>query len=81
VVFELIAYGTGSPTGDVRYREYTSSRRRAEMFAAIPKIQFTDSGHGVVFVARDHKGRRSPEVRDVAEYVRKHMVSGKAAEG
>lgn len=51
MIWELIGYST-EERGEhaVRHREYTSSRRRAEDFAAIPRLDFTDSGHGVAYV-------------------------------
>jgi len=59
---------------DCRYREYTQSARRAEWFGGVPKIQFTDSGHGVVPHAYEHKfGRRLPRVLVVADHVQAHM--------
>lgn len=64
MVWELTAYGTDSRyPDDVRHREYTTSKKRAEMFAQIPRIQFTDSGHGIVFHAAPHRGRRKPTRR------------------
>lgn len=69
---------------DVRYRAYTSSKRKAEAFNQIPKIQFTDSGHGVVFCATEVKpGARRLEPRYVLdEYVREHLerIKTEAAE-
>lgn len=61
-VWELIGYNTDSRYDDVRHREYTQSEKRADAFAQIPKIQFTDSGHGIVFAAREHSGKRKPTV-------------------
>ena len=57
---------------DARHREYTTSARRAEMFGRIPRIQFTDSGHGIEFHAVPHRGRRLPTRR--MEYVREQMA-------
>lgn len=62
-VWELIGYGTDSRYDDVRHREYTTSAKKAALFEQIPRIQFTDSGHGVVFVARPHRGPRKPTRR------------------
>lgn len=58
---------------DVRYREYTSSKDRAERFKLVPKIKFTDSGHGVVPSVREHKGRRELANNCLRGYVREHM--------
>ena len=33
---------------DVRYRDYTTSEKRMKAFEKVEKVQFTDSGHGVV---------------------------------
>lgn len=60
MVWELEGYDT--EMREVRCREYTTSRRTAELWAQIPRIQFTDSGHGIVFDARPHKGRRRPTI-------------------
>lgn len=60
---------------DVRYRAYTTSAKRAAAFERIPKIKFTDSGHGIVFTQHEHaRGmRREPNVRVLEEYIREHM--------
>lgn len=60
---------------DVRYRAYTTSKRKAAAFSRIPKIQFTDSGHGIVFSATELPRRtRKLEPRyGLDEYVREHM--------
>jgi hypothetical protein len=50
-VYELVAFST-ERYDDVRYRYYTSSKKMAEAFDKVPKIQFTDSGHGIVFNVR-----------------------------
>lgn len=57
---------------DVRHREYTTSQTKAELFDRIPKIQFTDSGHGIVFSATPHSGKRLPTRR--MDYVREQMA-------
>jgi hypothetical protein len=56
----------------IRHREYTTSKRKSERFALIPRIDFTDSGHGIVFSARPHSGRRLPERR--MDYVREQLA-------
>ena len=60
---------------DVRYRAYTTSSKKAVAFDRIPKIQFSDSGHGIVFAARELPPRtRKLENRyELADYVREHM--------
>lgn len=67
---------------DVRYRAYTSSKRKAEAFGQIPKIQFTDSGHGIVFSATEVKpGTRRLEPRyGLSDYVREHLTQHAEAE-
>lgn len=70
MVYELVAFNTDSRyPNDVRYREYTSSKKRAESFNKIPKIQFSDSGHGIVFSAGEHKGKRKPRIHTLSSYV------------
>lgn len=59
---------------DVRYREYTSSIRKAEAFKAIPKIQFTDSGHGIVPVVKDAPKRREKPISSLREYVTENLL-------
>ena len=72
-VWELIGYGTDSRYGAyVRHREYTTSQKKAELFAQIPRIQFTDSGHGIEFAAIPHQGRREP-TRSM-DYVREQLA-------
>ena len=72
----LEGYGTDSRYGDdVRYRAYTRSRAKAEWFGRIPRIQFTDSGHGIVFVATElaPRTKRLPLRHSLSDYVREHM--------
>lgn len=60
---------------DVRYRAYTTSAKRAAAFERIPKINFTDSGHGIVFTQHEHpRGkRREPNEKMLSAYVAEHM--------
>jgi hypothetical protein len=60
----------------VRYRAYTTSEKRAAEFEQIPKLQFSDSGHGVVFSAIPCTGRRKdkPEKRDMHGYVSQQLA-------
>jgi hypothetical protein len=75
MIWELEAYNTDSRySHDVRYRIYTSSRKKAEAFNKIPKIQFTDSGHGICFYARKHQGRRKPNIYALSDYVREQLL-------
>lgn len=71
----LEAYDTGFR--EVRHRSYTNSKRKADAFAALPRIQFTDSGHGVVFTAEeiDPGTKRLPTRRLLNDYLRQHQVS------
>jgi len=74
VVYELVGYNTDCRhSEDIRYRSYTSSPKIAEKFNKIPKIQFTDSGHGIVFSSREHKGIRKPGVSILCDHVDKFM--------
>ena len=57
---------------DCRYRAYTTSqKRRDEFMARVKKVQFTDSGHGLVPHARElQKGaRREPTNNVLREHV------------
>jgi len=74
MVYELIGFNTDQRYDDVRYRSYTSSQKRAELFKQIPKIQFGDSGHGIVFSAREHKGKRKPTVTNLGYYVNEQLA-------
>lgn len=82
--YELLGYNTDSRyPHDVRFRMYTTRRESAESFAQIPMIQFSDSGHGIVFVMRP-VSRRQSRIQQVAEHVYKHwngraLVAGGAA--
>jgi len=69
----LEARSTDQRSDDVRWREYTTSKRRADDFAKIPKIQFSDSGHGVVFTAYQCRGPRKPIVREVPDWVNRWL--------
>lgn len=72
--WELLGYTDCRYQSDVRYRSYTRSERLARMFGQIPKIGFNDSGHGIVFVARENNGRpKRPEVRIVADWVNEQL--------
>lgn len=72
MVWQLEAYDT--EMREARCREYTTSRRTAELWERIPRIQFTDSGHGIEFIAREHSGPRRPTIRRMGhadEWLRK----------
>lgn len=58
---------------DCRYRSYTSSERKAEAFKAVPRIPFTDSGHGIVPYVHEHSGPRLPLITVLADHVRAGM--------
>lgn len=53
-------YGYDTASREDRVREYTSSKTLAQMWDKIERIQFTDSGHGIVFGSITHRGRRKP---------------------
>lgn len=74
MLWELTAYNTESCySNDIRYRSYTTSERKAKAFNQIPKIQFTDSGHGIAFMAWPAKNRSKPLINHLAEYVQKSL--------
>lgn len=59
---------------DVRYREYTTSEKKAEIFLGVPKVQFTDSGHGIVPHVREKaKGPREPRNMMLADHVQDYI--------
>lgn len=75
-VWELTGYNTDPRyQTDVRYRGYTASPTFAEAFGKVPKIQFTDSGHGIYFMAWPHKvgSPKKPRRSELRDYVRDHV--------
>lgn len=59
---------------DVRYRAYTTSRRKADLFRQVPKIKFTDNAHHIVPVVSETKpGSRRLPVNDI---LRDHVEAG-----
>jgi hypothetical protein len=54
---------------DVRYREYTSSKRKADLFKQVPKIRFTDTAHHIIPVVKEHRGRREPRNMMLQDHV------------
>lgn len=61
---------------DVRYREYTTSERKAIRFKQlVPRIGFTDSGHGIVPTVKEVPGRNLQRVYLLTSHVRKAMAS------
>lgn len=73
-LYELTGHNTDSRYAqDLCYREYTTSKARAEAFGKIPKIQFSDSGHGIVFRVKEHKGQRKKRIYAVDAHVQKHL--------
>jgi hypothetical protein len=61
-VWCLEGYDTGAR--EARWREYTYSDAKAEAWERLPRIQFTDSGHGIVFQAhRLEPGAKRERVR------------------
>jgi hypothetical protein len=77
MTYELIAFATTDPLGDIRYRVYTTNVRKAAAFSKIPRIQFSDSGHGIVFEFRVLKfnERRKPVIRLIESYVRSELAN------
>lgn len=60
---------------DCRYRDYTTSAAKAEKFRRVPKIQFTDSGHGIVPTVSEVSSRKLPKINGPhsnADHVRRH---------
>lgn len=55
---------------EARTRKYTRSQRTADTWKRIPKVQFTDSGHGLIFTATPHPygGRRLPTINPYGYY-------------
>lgn len=52
MVYELIAFSTEERgEASIRYRQYTNSEIKAEAWARMPRIDFTDSYHGIVFAS------------------------------
>jgi hypothetical protein len=63
---------------DVRYRAYTSSRKKADEFMAkVTKIGFTDSGHGLVPTVSECKSRTEPAIYIQDAHVRACLSGGK----
>lgn len=54
---------------DIRYREYTTSKKKAELFKQVPRIRFTDSGHHIVPHVTEHTGRRLPRNMILRDHV------------
>ena len=66
---------------DVRYREYTTSAKKAEIFKDVPRISFTDSGHGIVPCVREHRGHREPRNMMLSDHVQDYIAAkGRARE-
>jgi hypothetical protein len=53
--------GYNTETQRVQHRQYTRSKRLAERWQHIPKIQFSDSGHGIVFTVEEVPFRHRQE--------------------
>ena len=74
MIYELVGQSTDARSEDIRWRSYTTSLFRAQSFARIPKIQFTDSGHGIVFSYR-RVSRRQSVIHLLDKYVKEHLVT------
>jgi hypothetical protein len=48
--YMLLAFNTENRS-DIRFCDYTTSIAKVLAWERIPKIRFTDSGHGIVFTA------------------------------
>lgn len=59
---------------DVRYREYTTSKRKAELFKKVPKIAFTDSGHHIIPHVKEHAGRKLPRNMILCDHVQDAII-------
>lgn len=73
MIWELSGYDT-ELRGD-RFREYTASELRSLAWERLERIEFSDSGHGIVFIREEHSGRRKPEKplsRDKETELREH---------
>lgn len=69
-VYVMEMRSTENWSDDVRYRKYTTSAAKADRFKErVPRIQFTDSGHGIVPIVRKHSGARKPEITLLRQHV------------
>lgn len=66
MTYECVAYDTDMRADRCRF--YTTSKKRADRWASLPRIQFTDSGHGIVFDAKEHAGKRKGTIGDPSRY-------------
>lgn len=74
MVWECVGFSTEEHgENGIRHREYTTSEIKAELWGEIPRIQFTDSGHGIEFHASRHSGGRSPEKRGLRDHVDENL--------
>ena len=72
MIYELIAVNTESNTATPS-GNYTTSKRKADLFEKLPKIQFTDSGHGIVFMANKLVGKKEKRIHILRDYVNHRM--------
>jgi len=63
----------------IRHRVYTQSEITAEAWRRIPRIDFTDSGHGIAFTSYAHNGKRKLEKLDLYRHVDEHLPRLRAA--
>lgn len=67
VIYELIGFSTEEHgERSIRHRRYTTSRTLALAWARLPRVQFTDSGHGIEFWV--HEGARRSKDRPEKGY-------------
>ena len=82
MIYKLEAYNTDSRyDNDIRYRKYTGSKKEAELFTKIPKIQFSDSGHGIVFHSQEHSGKRKSTIHILEFHVMEEMLRLRSKNG
>lgn len=78
--YELTAFSTEERgEASVRLRDYTTSDLRAEAWNHIPRINFTDSGHGIVYQSRvmaRYEPRKTTKGRtgSLMEHAYKHLA-------
>ena len=74
--YRLEAFSTDQRSDDVRYRAYTTSKTKADRFGFIPKIRFSDSGHGIVFSSSEVRPgeRRLPTILTLSRHVERCLA-------
>jgi hypothetical protein len=67
MIYELIGYNTD--TKQIRYRSFTKSKKKAELFNKIPKIVFLKMNHGIVFYSKPSTIKGHPILIEYGDYV------------